>query len=103
MIDSKPTESLGKIIAKWDSFYAANFRRVYHMARQVTYSPAEANRLTERVFMHLALTHPQLILEENGESLYREITHSFPQLLVPDEMKDRTRAKSLLNRYYVPN
>lgn len=104
MIDAKPTEYLGELIARWDAFYASNFEMIFKATRSVLQSREESLKLTERIFLNLLLSSPELILLNDEELIWKRISAHFPEMKeVIQNGYHSLKAIDLLPIYYSPN
>ncbi len=97
------TEEIGKAIEAWDQFYADHFQWVYDNALNVCQNTLKAKELTERIFVKLFFTDPEVLIHRDVEKCQGHLAVLFPYLGIMVDPSKNLNAGRLLNLYYIPN
>ena len=99
----KPTEIIGKSILSWDEFYSNNYSWIFNLiARESKTSDSNVRAEIEKMFIKLALSRPEIIVEGNSESIKMAVTRLKPELSELIQ-QDQIKAQQLIKKYYCQN
>ncbi len=98
-----PTEVIGNTIEAWDQFYADHFQWIYSHALDVCHNTLKAKELTEKLFVKLFFTDPEVLINRDVEKCQGHLAVFFPYLGIMVNPKKNLNAGRLLNLYYNPN
>ena len=102
MIKDQPREILGESLHHWDQFYANHYDWLYQSSLRFIRSESQAKALTQRIFTKLLLSHPEMIVNSNRESLILEIAMLYPDLKEYLGIQNVT-VNQLMKTFYSPN
>ena len=103
MTNHKPTDLLGESISRWDAFYNAHFTWIYQSVLELMGKPAEALKLTQKIFLNFLLTNPELVLSNDQRAFESKIGERYPDLKAILSSRRTVGATQLVDTYYNPN
>ena len=103
MTQPQPTELLGQSINAWDEFYQKHFDWVYKYSLSVCHNTLKAKQLTDKIFVKVLLSNPEVVTNNSQIKLQKEIALLFPYLGLTVDSSKELSAGRLLHLYYQPN